>query len=194
MSANQKDAAFDLINSISVAYDSSESFSNEFSATIYITGSDKRELRALMLTLLDLVSDETIEKHLSIISIKYENYMRLIDQFKKTLENKRDDLARQKYLEFDDAINLLTENAQIARRLNIITPSDSNIQMPLKMPGIMQDYHMFLMGYEALELLIETIKEREDFDPNYVDPSLVDIQNELAFHQENRRVLKNTNR
>ena len=56
LSANQKDAAFDLINSISVAYDSSESFSNEFSATIYITGSDKRELRALMLTLLDLVS------------------------------------------------------------------------------------------------------------------------------------------
>ena len=147
-----------------------------------------------MLTLLDLVSDETIEKHLSIISIKYENYMRLIDQFKKTLENKRDDLARQKYLEFDDAINLLTENAQIARRLNIITPSDSNIQMPLKMPGIMQDYHMFLMGYEALELLIETIKEREDFDPNYVDPSLVDIQNELAFHQRESTGSKNTNR
>ena len=49
---------------------------------------------------------------------------------------------------------------------------------------------MFLMGYEALELLIETIKEREDFDTNYVDPSLFDIQNELAFHQENRRVLK----
>tara|TARA_Y100001954_G_C15521226_1_gene459435 strand:- start:337 stop:666 length:330 start_codon:yes stop_codon:yes gene_type:complete len=46
------------------------------------------------------------------------------------------------------------------------------------------------MGYEALELLIETIKDREDFDTNYVDPSLFDIQNELAFHQENRRALK----
>ena len=180
-STNQTDAAFDLINSISTD-DSTTSF-----ATIYIKGSDKQELRELIRTLLELICNQTIEKHLRIISVRNETYLRLINQFEKTLEIKSDRLAIQKNLQKDGAISVLTESAQIARKLNIRTPSDTGMTELPSTSDVIQDYYMFLLGYEALELFIEKIKKRHVMYEDLADPSLFEMRTDLALHQEMHR-------
>lgn len=182
---SQTDAAFNLINSISIQHDGSASF-----ATIYLKGSEKQELKELVRTLFELICKQTVEKHLRIISLHNEAYFESIDQFEKSLEIISDRFAIKNNIQKDNAISFLTESAQIARKLNIRTPSDTGMTQPLSSSNATPDYSMFLLGYEALELYVEKIKERHDVYEDLADFSLFEMRTHLALHKEMHRRIK----
>ena len=113
-----------------------------------------------------------------------------IRKFEKTLEIKSDRFAMQNKLQKDNAISVLTESAKIARKLNIRTPSDTGMMELPSTSDVIQDFYMFLLGYEALELFIEKIKERHVMYGDLADPSLFKMRTDLALHKEMHRRIK----